>query len=246
MRHFRIPMLTLGMVVISAITVVGQEPAAKLPADGSWIRYRNMIKTESDGRVSEYTLQTTHSLVGTVVEDGATCRWVEAKLVTLNDGKEQVHILKALISEKDLLESELPHINFKRAWGKNPNGNVNALKNPLDPAISCGVAFAFPGFWKNSENIDAGKIIDYQKGQLKLTRARTRKLNIDLPLRANHNRKMEVEITAWFDEATAPFMVAEKKHNKTYFDGKLGISNESESVVEDDGFDAKSELPEQN
>ena len=245
MRYFRI-FLACGLAFASCLSGLAEEPAAKLPEDGWWIRYFVTIKQEGNGQVQEYTNLITYSLVGTVIEEDEKNRWVEIKEITRYGPKEKSFLYKFLIPEKDLLESEQPLDKVKRAWLK-----ANELApSPVEKGrIRAAILPIFPGMWRNAERVDNKQTFDYQKGRLTINQAMTKtdSQTVNKYLTKRHiNKVITHHHIAWFDQASSPVLTALKTRTKISDGGEVVSTEDDDMVIEDTGTDAKSELPEQN
>ena len=122
---FRIALVFAALLACNTFTIA-EEAQAKLPKDGWWVRYYVMMKTDQPN--DTWTVKRTYSLVGTVIENGQKCRWIEMKSLRSTDGKEETDIIKFLIPEKDLWESDKPLDYLVRAWQKLDGGAVEEVQ----------------------------------------------------------------------------------------------------------------------
>src|SRR5260370_37737295 len=121
MNRFRASIL-LGLIACANSAVRADEAPKMLPKDGWWVRY---FVTMNFGQPNdEQTIKRKYSLVGTVTENDQKCRWVEMKSVQSVNGKEQTDIIKFLVPEKELLESEKPLESLIRAWRQLDGGQA--------------------------------------------------------------------------------------------------------------------------
>ena len=107
-KCIRAVVITLGFVLFPYLYGQAEEQSSKLPEDGWWIRYSYTDKQDADGQVRqvpEFTQKITYFLVGTVMEDGEKCRWVELKIQTTLRGEEDVNFLRFLVPEFDQVTS---------------------------------------------------------------------------------------------------------------------------------------------
>ncbi len=251
-KCIRAVVITLGFVLFPYLYGQAEEQSSKLPEDGWWIRYCYTDKQEANGQVHEFTQKITYSLVGTVMEDGEKCRWVELKIHTTLRGEEDVVFRKFLVAEKELIENEQPLDKLKRAWGKSSKRGLRELKLGQDVTSDSRYLRIFPGEWQKSERVDQERIVDYQKGRLSMPQARKR--NVTMPINVINaggsqktvNWTSIIETTVWFDQVTSPVIAAERIQTKEYEKEKLILSREENFVIEDIGSDAKSSLPEIN
>jgi hypothetical protein len=202
---------------------------------------------------SEFHCKLTYSLVGTVMEDGVKCRWVELHDVCPLDEKRKSSVVsKFLVSERDLRENEHPLGRVKRAWKKVGRRDAYLVEAEHVEISENPNLMIFPGMWQGSKIILKERIIDHQQGKLTLSEARTRTLSS--PTIINRPRiggfgKIEsphVEYTAWFDRTTSPVFSAATIQRKIYESDVLKTSIVDDLEVEDYGTDGTSKLPENN
>jgi len=244
----------LGIGFLLAETAHAAVQAAQLPEDGWWIRYSTKNTQKAGDDILEVTGKLTYSLVGTVVEDGEQCRWLE--LHAENDkarfngddtgGRRTVEVVKFLVPEKELLENEYPLDKLKRGWGKITDRDVYAIK-PGQLGRAIPRSLDFPGAWQDQNRIEKERVIDFQQGRLKISEAKTRKTTFSF---TNSRRTGETddyqrisEYTVWFDRTTSPFFSAMSIHREESKNGDFNLTTDEELVLEDYGTGAKSKLP---
>src|SRR5262249_47690506 len=117
----------IAILLIVPSVAPADEAPAKLPPDGWWAR--DFVRLKSEPKNDECTFKGTYALVGTTIENDQKCRWVEMKSVPVIDGNEQpATAIKFLVPEKELLESVKPLDSLVRAWQKDADGAVQALR----------------------------------------------------------------------------------------------------------------------
>jgi hypothetical protein len=227
-------------------TVRSEDARSELPKDGAWVRYQAEI--EYPGLRTDLS-NVTLSVVGSVMEDGKPCRWVERKSVPqagLQPGKTAV-VFKMLIPETALLESDYPAKHAIRTWLQKPDGSIVNLP-PIEPERSTNVherifmCLWTPGSRKTQTQIDEPKDIEYQSGRLRGVQAWTvtHVLSNTGPKR---DRKYESTYTVW-QHAELPISSAEVRvRDEVSRDGKLEPTLIAVYRLEDFGTDAKSDLP---
>src|SRR5262245_47669881 len=124
-------LLVLSYAVFGISTFLGlptsaDEAPTKLPKDGWWVRY--FVTMNGEGINDNVIIKRTYSLVGTTTENGEKCRSVEMKTVQMVNGKEQTDVIKFLVPERELLESEKPLEGLLRAWRRIDDGTVEEQK----------------------------------------------------------------------------------------------------------------------
>jgi hypothetical protein len=239
----------------AALPALGDEAPQELPKDGWWVRY---FVTEKYAQTNEErTVKQAYSLVGTATEDGSVCRWVEIKSDRTVNGKEQHDILKFLVPEKDLLESEKPLDGLVRAYRRFDGGEVETMKfnQPLgSPGFVSSADFvwgilfvAFPGPQRKSMLIAEEKVVDYQRGRLNVVEGRSgTRVATRLALTNGEKQTQNLHFTVWNHPDVSPAFAASKSRLEYLRDDKPRSSMTSEWTVEDFGSDAKSALPEHN
>ena len=252
MQFTRTIAMTFGVVVTQCIFGMADEPEVRLHEDGWWVRYASITKQEFNGQVQEYTCKSTYSLVGTVKEDGETCRWIELNSVCTFGEKEHAVISKYLVPEKDLLEHEQPLDKLTRGWTKANKMDVRAVKvgQGIHPGnTSLGI---FPGMWQKAERVKKVRVVDYQHGRLTIAEARTLKVtmpvqNVNRPFTGKtQNEESVTEYMVWFDQTLPSVYAAAKIQTKRIVNDQLEALTEHDIVIEDYGTGAMSKLPDNN
>ena len=250
MKGTRIVAIAFGIMLLQCQFGLTDEQTARLPEDGWWVRFFTTSKLEAvNGTVKEHTIKATYSLVGTAVEDGDKCRWVEVNSLFTMDGKETVILSKFLVSEKDLLECEQPLDKLKRGWLKSGELDVRAVMAGKGITPYNTRTVVFPGIWQKAERITSEYIVDYQQGRLTIPEARI--FQVTSPVKALNtrkpiNQKDVTEYAGWFHQTASPVIAAAKIQKKTYFNDELNTTQKDDVVIQDYGTGAKSQLPENN
>jgi hypothetical protein len=253
----RLPCCAFAAICLAisiALPAFADEPPAKLPSDGWWVRYFAIEK--SQGR-EEWTLKHTFSLVGTTTENDRLCRWVELNSVQVINGTEKREIVKFLVPEQELLGSEKPLDSLVRAWQKLEDGQVELLKfnQPLGlPGFAASADFVygirfviFPGPQQKSKLIAEERVIDFQRGRLKVAEGRSGTfIATRRALTTGQKQTFHLDFTVWNHHDLSPGFVALKSRLELSRDDKVGAAVISEWTVEDFGVDAKSALPDNN
>ena len=248
-NHFFISFLVLACICVPIARA--EPPIVQLPDDGWWISYRSSVKQRFDGQTQEHSCKYTCSLVGTVTDDDQKLRWVEVNSEYFIGDKKYADVLKFLVSEKALLESDQPLDNLKRVWKKNSDGNVRETSVWHGIYPDNAKLMIFPGLWQHGEREKKERIIEYQQRKLTIAEARTREITmnartVNRPRVGKIEAKSVVEATAWFDPATSPVLAAAKIETRKYQNDELRLTTEEELVVEDSGIGAHSQLPDNN
>jgi len=173
----------LGVVIIAVrapLILSAEDRPREIPKDGTCVRYfvetENLTTGEKRGAFT-----TTLAFVGTTVEEGQTCRWLERTTV-IPEGIEGsgTYVVKVLVPEKDLWESKAPFEHVRRAWMLRPNELVVKMAARSLVADINGIFLELmlwtPGMLKDSGPAsNESKDIEYQPGRLRAAEARTGK-----------------------------------------------------------------------
>jgi hypothetical protein len=256
LRHRILPAAVVPAILLLATSLALAEDApAKLPGDGWWVRYYVTMRRE--GTNDDAIMKRTYSLVGTTMENGEKCRWVEMKTVQMVNGNEQTDVLKFLIREKALLEAERPLESLVRAWRKIDDGAIEEQKfnQPLGAAGSVFSAdygwgrdmVIFPGPQRTTTAVNERRVVEYQRGRLELAEGRAGKhVATRRALTVVQKQTVALEFTVWNEPSLAPAFAAAKTRFEILIDDAPRAAFVDEWVIEDFGTDAKSALPENN
>jgi hypothetical protein len=244
-------MLALLAAIVHS-TAAADEMPLRLPDDGWWIRHGYIIKRS--GSSEEETVHRTCSMVGTHVESGVTCRWVELQFAERVDGREHSDIIKFLIPEKALLESEHPASHVVRAWRKTDDGSVEQMQ--FDDAggiagygneaeIDWGHELVlFPGMQRRAKIVPEKKSVDYQHGRIEVPAGRAgRRTAKWRDNAAGEVYTYELDFTVWNHPTLAPGFAAANEKFRVKRGDALIRSWAREVSVEDFGANAKSAIP---
>jgi hypothetical protein len=224
----------------------GEDIPAELPKDGAWVRYD--VEFDNPERKSKVSSEWTFTMVGTVIEDGKTCRWVEIKNADERAGQPGKVISKMLIPESAFLEPGNPAERMIRCWMTKPDGSVVML--PIfEPAHArrAGVTYEklflwTPGARKNLTQIDEPKDFDYQGGRLNGAQAWTGK-TVLTDAGVDRKSRWETTYTVWQhpDLALGSAQIRVRQEGTT----TVGTSTTQFWVyrLKDTGTGAKTELP---
>ncbi len=229
------------------------EPTVELPKDGTWVRY--VVNVRREDTMEEWTSRRRFALVGTVVENERTCRWVESEETrTINGKEEDRSVVKWLIPEQDLLLAERPMETLIRAWIDDvPPIEWKFNVQPDFPGVSSSADHAcgrdvvmFPGPQRKTKPIAEGKVVEFQRGRLEIVEGRTGK-HVSTRRAANGREgTFELEYTVWNHPAVPLGFAASNQRTMLRLDGIAARTISSEWTLEDFGTDAKSALPDNN
>jgi hypothetical protein len=248
------------MLIYWPLPAFAEDAPPKLPANGSWVRYNVTARREGSNN-DDATFTRMYSLVGTTTEEGQPCRWVEMKTVHKFDGKEKTDILKFLIPEIELLQSEKPLNSLVRTWRKIDDGDAKLMTFDQESGVEgtyysrlsadSGFGrdlFLLPGPQRKSKRVNQRNIVEYQRGRLEIAEGRSGKHISSRMPRVNGQRKLTIvlEFTVWNHPAVPLGCAAAKDRVEYLIDDVPSEAFESEWVVEDFGTDAKSAIPDKN
>jgi hypothetical protein len=252
---------TLGAVCLVPWQISARQPddlPRKLPADGTWVRYGCIVKSD-DGSVNE-SLTTTISVVGRKAENGVPCLWVEFKFGGVkfergDAGENAQWLFKCLIPEKALLEEERPLQQVVRAWEKLGDNDVEELspaalrgEYDADRFVSLDEYLLFcPGVLRRTERLAKQQAVDFQKGRLVIPDGRRGKSVVRSP-GSNPTAKLSqtTEYELWFHRdlpvgfAFARLRITSDDENSPF------PAQTHEYTAQDAGTDAKTLLPDSN
>lgn len=238
----------VGCVIVAAILVTGGSFARtaradglfdKLPADGTWVRYKALMTYTQGGKTDQVTGTVTISSVGKrVTEDQGPCRWIEIAS-ELSDGKsKQLSVGKFLIPETALVRGHNPRNYIVKAWGKDAAGVKEEGELPEDVGSMLDMLFHGP--------LDGAKpiteaTVKTKLGDLKcpgVSGTRSRKLG-------NDTETMDLTVASRTNEKI-PFGVADYATKYVVKGGKAAQEGAMRLIYEDSGERAISKLPEQD
>lgn len=248
----RLPIVVPAILLVAACTAVAEVTPAKLPADGSWVRY--FVTMRRAGTNDDIIIKLTYSLVGTSMENGDKCRWVEIKSIFPNNHTE---VFKFLISEKELLEGERPMNSLIRGWRKFDDEPAEEQKfnQGLGRRGFAGDAdfyfgnymIIFPGPQQKAKVIEEKRVIEYQQGRLELVDARAgKRVASRQAVTVAQKQTFQTDFTVWNHPTLTLGSVVGKMRVQVLFDD-IDVPNRAfteDLTVEDFGSDAKSALPE--
>jgi hypothetical protein len=245
----------IAILLIALSVAPADDVPAKLPADGWWVRY--FVRMKSEQKNEEWTFKCIYSLVGTTTENDQRCRWVEMKSVPVIDGNEQpATVVKFLIPEKELLESAKPLESLVRAWQKDADGAVQALKfrQPVGAGGFAGSAdfyfgsdlAMFSGLQQRCRTVAEKKIVEYQQGRLEAAAARAFEHSATRRALTNGDKQeFNSEFTLWDHPSVPAPGFAALRHRHEYRRNEMLVQTTvGDFEIEDFGMHAKSELPE--
>jgi hypothetical protein len=253
-RHLLVGSISVAFLAVSllntwaTIDCRGEDRPRELPKDGAWARYQvqNDIAGERDT-----TASVTLSLVGTIVEDGVPCRWLETKMVIAEPpAKAGTFVNKILVPEADLLDREKPFEHVRRRWFGRRDEPPRLLAADSWENIEELLLWT-PGMLKGSEAAkNESKDIDYQRGKFENAQARTGEIVYKRlrprPPQEDIELKLVRKYTVWRHPGL-PLGFVEARIASERFLGPMPAGRFSTIYrLQDMGTDARSELPDSN
>ena len=206
----------------------------KLSPDGSWTRYY-VVQKQDSGR--EIIFRLTIRSVGRVRKDGRWHRWIEYEAKYREIGRPYIH--KFLISEKALIGSEKPMEHVVKYLYRDAEGLVTAGDTAF--ARHFGMPFLFlPGTLKKTKTVKESRTVDYQKGRLTISTARSGVYSWSWQAQTiKQFRTIETRYKVWLHK-DVPFGFAYAEMKWTYKkDGRPAHSATFEFSFEETGTGAK-------
>src|SRR5262249_40011807 len=179
--------------------------------------------------------------VGTAVEEGVACRWVEVKVVVPKGERqpEGTYITKMLISTRDLTELRDPFVHPLRTWNRQP-GDPEATERKGAFMVGPNLMLWLPGALATLKEGADRKDVECQQGRLESARAWVGQ-------RATFNEKtksrFESNYTVWMHPALPIGFAEAVVVDKIYHQDGRKLEQTHTFRIQDAGRDAKSELP---
>lgn len=111
------------LLMLSAAPAWADGLLYQLPDDGTWVEFEAKIVMKVGDQERDAAGQLRMASVGTAIEDGKPCRWIEFKLAVKLGENERVIVTKLLIPEEQLAAGKKPVENRVRGWIRIGDGN---------------------------------------------------------------------------------------------------------------------------
>ncbi len=250
MKRYSSAILMVAVLIVSSSSMAHARGFVQsLPKDGAWTTFH--MEMTNDGQADQNMTGTfTVRSVGVVTENNEKCRWIELQSEGELNGVKQASIMKFLVREKDLKTGAKTPMRIIRGWQKNQAmGEVRELTDE-EKKPNGMVTMFFGGKLKDSKKLAGEKVIDYQKGQIKVASGTKGNLEVKLPGSATNsvgnNVKFEVTQSVWAHKKI-PFGLAEMKLvMKMSIGGNQMMEMNMTFTLQDHGTGAKSALPDKN
>lgn len=166
----------IGLAVVAASSVHSDEqPAIKLPAAGTWVKY-HMNVTTADGAEKSAVVEV--RFLDRVEVENQACRWIEFSISHPSEEKpETVSVLKMLLPESELLSGKYPIRRAVRFYSPSidANGKMYHREAVTGDRLLLQQALIGPYLEALPPRRQFGKVsksrldVDYQRGQLNCT-----------------------------------------------------------------------------
>lgn len=243
-RFLSAAVLAAGIALFASASAQAAAIIQSLPKDGSWAKFHLEITNDRQANQNMLGTMTIRS-VGTVMENGEKCRWLEMQMEGEQDGKKQKNVMKFLVRERDLKAGAKGNVSILRGWQKNSlQGDVKELSHD-EKAPNGPLSIFFGRTVKSSEKLKKEKVIDYQKGRLRIAEGTKSKLDFAPPGNPNVNLKIkyDVTLTTW-PHKSIPFGTAAAGISmQVIVNNNVSLTTTMKLTMEDYGTGAKSALP---
>lgn len=242
----RTVVLAAGLTLALGASVVAEDAPAPpradskdaLPPDGAWARYSVMAK--EDGR----SLKCTIAFLGGATHEGEACRWIELTIESLkrDDGVAvRDVVVKWLVTEKNLLESDLP-IRVVTCERRGFDGNVVEVTNESHRNLDYFAAF-LPGPRRHARKLDGPQLVKYQKGNLQIATGLAGRYAVPVTaddLDPDGATSYITDYSIWLHpDLPVGFAYAKGEMFRQIGDKPVPFGGEWECFLEDTGTDAK-------
>lgn len=154
-------LVSCGIVCLNAALARGDGLVRRLPEDGAWALFYCTEEYDDGEKRTEWI---TIKSVGTIVEDGQACRWIEVVLQN-DEGRRKGtgSTWKFLIPEKHFVPEGDPLDHVIRTWHKYEN--QQSVRRDID-FFKPRLHLIIPPPIKDLKEIAEKQTVDWQRGQL--------------------------------------------------------------------------------
>lgn len=238
--------LMLSLLLALAVTnhSFGGGLLQKLPKDGVWAQYlleAEAVRGEARRKMPNGVV--TIRSVGSTVIEGEKCRWIELESKADDAKTKAMVVIKVLLREKDLKPGTTSAPRIVRGWKKHPSSKTVKPVTNKDMIGESGLWVFFGAKSSDEKRLKKTKVVDYQKGKLKIAAAKTARLDVQLAEIPPNDLKLNARQTVWTHKSipfgTAVLRIGWEARTKAR-SGKLFFT----FTLQDFGTGAKSALPE--
>jgi hypothetical protein len=215
----------------------------KLPKDGEWVSYYFEMKGKA--RQQEQTMTGTFTIksVGSVMENGEKCRWIEIEMKGEEGGKKRSHLSKILVREKDFAPGSKNLGRIVRGWKRSSAKAQLKELTENEKSGSGDMAMLIGGKLSDEKVLKTKKVVDYQKGQLKIAQGTTGKFEMKMPGKVPKDFKYDMTQSVW-PHKNVPFGIAVLEINMKLTVKEMVVMNMKMTfTLQNQGVGAKSQLP---
>lgn len=236
----RIPAALATLVILSIPCAADPTSDAKLPDDGAWASYQINHRL-TNGSELRYKLRI--SLVGTEMDAGERCRWIEFVESEMAGDPKSTGVHRVLLSERVMLTSQNPFEHAGKYETRFDDGPVENRQTHLAGLFGYWGLF-LPGTLAHSQKLAEAKAVQYQRGDLEIKEGRRGKHVWKRIAKSNNQTQTwTFDYALWLhDQIPFGFAHAKVKLVGTLETGETFRTDTFEFSLEDAGTGGKSAL----
>ncbi len=227
----RLLVAVIGMLSLLATEPIGGSSLQQLAPDGTWAKYQVSIKVAGQEISAIWTARS----VGQTTHNGQPCRWIELQQESDSPGFPKM-TWRCLVPEAEFGEGKHPLGQAVKVWQKVEGQDSQSVDSIERKDAIFGALIAGPKTNLTTEG--APEIVKWQQGNLECQVTAgdsVTKLDSTLPVQIHHRN---------FRHAAAPFGMGGVHWELTIGDGAQKQTIHVKMTLQDQGTDAKSQLPE--
>ena len=239
----------LALISLSNVAHSAGGLIQKLPKDGEWATYYFEMKGMAQQQTQTMTGTFTIKSVGSVMENGEKCRWIEIEMKGVEEGteegegKQQTHITKVLVREKDFAPGSKTGGKILRGWKKDSvKADIKELSE-FEKKGQSRMGMLFGGNRKDVKVLKKEKVVNYQKGRLKIAQGTIGKLEMKFTENAPKGFKYDVTQSVWPHKKVPFGTAAMELQMKVSFNGITAMDMKMTFTFQNHGTGAKSLFP---
>lgn len=234
-------LLCVPWTILLATVAAAGEPAVVLPKDGEWSRFFFTSRHSTGG--DPITGTTTMQFVGTRVENGERCRWIELIDETVVDGRLARSVTRMLVPESDLREAKQPLAGCLRMWTKHNDEAPTLYEDLYKADLHYGRGFVWLPGVLSTEVESTPRVIEYQQGTWRAKECRHGRYKASYVAKTGDVKvTFDTEYRVWLHPESPFRMAAATLKTGVQRNGKTSSTLETEFVLEDFGSGAKGVL----
>lgn len=227
----RLLVAVIGMLSLLAADPSGGSSLQLLAPDGTWAKYQVNIKLAGQEVSATWTARS----VGQATHNNQPCRWIELQQDSEGPGFPKM-TWRCLVPEAAFGEGKHPLGKAVKVWQKIEGKDAELVGSIEAQDAIFGALIKGPE--TNLKAEDAPEIVQWQKGDMKcevIAGDSDTKLNSTIPVRIHHRN---------FRHPDAPFGMGGVHWSLTLGDGEQKQTINVKMTLQDQGTDAKAQLPE--